>query len=153
VDRSMWEKIVLNLLSNAFKFTFEGGIDVSLRAEGDRAVLRVRDTGVGVPPEEVPRLFERFHRVAGTRARTHEGSGIGLALVQELVKMHGGTIQARSTLGGGTTFTIALPFGAAHLPPERVTAEVPRGTPSAGAEAYVDEALRWLPEEGIPEAR
>ncbi len=101
VDRAMWEKIVLNLLSNAFKFTFEGGIEVSLRADGERAVLRVKDSGVGVPPEELPRLFERFHRVEGMRARTHEGSGIGLALVQELVKMHGGTIEARSALGVG----------------------------------------------------
>jgi signal transduction histidine kinase/FixJ family two-component response regulator len=147
VDRAMWEKVVLNLLSNAFKFTFEGGIDVTLRAERDRAVLRVRDSGVGVPPEELPRLFERFHRVEGTRARTHEGSGIGLALVQELVKMHGGTIEARSALGVGTTFTIALPFGDAHLPAERISAEAPSGTPTSGAEAYVDEALRWLPEE------
>ena len=143
----MWEKIVLNLLSNAFKFTFEGGIDVALRADGDRAVLRVKDTGVGIPPEELPRLFERFHRVEGTRARTHEGSGIGLALVQELVRLHGGTIEARSALGEGTTFTIALPFGVAHLPAERIEREAPRGTPTSGAEAYVDEALRWLPEE------
>jgi signal transduction histidine kinase len=150
VDRAMWEKVVLNLLSNAFKFTFEGGIDVTLRADGDRAVLRVRDSGVGVPPEELPRLFERFHRVEGTRARTHEGSGIGLALVQELVKMHGGTIEARSALGVGTTFTITLPFGVAHLPAERISAEPPLGTPTAGAEAYVDEALRWLPEETSP---
>jgi signal transduction histidine kinase/FixJ family two-component response regulator len=152
VDRTMWEKIVLNLLSNAFKFTFEGGIDVSLRAERERAVLRVRDSGVGIPPEELPRLFERFHRVEGTRARTHEGSGIGLALVQELVKMHGGTIEARSAPGQGTTFTIALPFGAAHLPPERITTEAHAGTPTPGAEAYVDEVLRWLPEEVLPQA-
>jgi signal transduction histidine kinase/CheY-like chemotaxis protein len=145
VDRAMWEKIVLNLLSNAFKFTFEGGIEVSLRAAADTVVLQVKDTGVGVPREELPRLFERFHRVEGTRARTHEGSGIGLALVQELVKMHGGVIAAESTLGVGTTFTISLPTGTAHLAPERLGTEGVAGSTTLEA-SYVDEALRWLPD-------
>ena len=104
LDREMWEKIVLNLLSNAFKFTLEGQIRVAVR-QGPRAtVLRVQDTGVGIPAEEMPRLFERFHRVDNARGRTHEGSGIGLALVQELIKLHGGSITARSELGQGTTF-------------------------------------------------
>ena len=80
---SMWEKVVLNLLSNAFKFTLEGGITVRLRlARTARCVLTVRDTGTGIPAAELPRLFERFHRVKGARGRTHEGSGIGLALVR-----------------------------------------------------------------------
>ena len=64
----MWEKVVLNLVSNAFKFTFEGGVEVSLRSDGDRAALTIRDTGVGIPKEELPRLFERFHRIEGQRA-------------------------------------------------------------------------------------
>ncbi|HUS24917.1 MAG TPA: HAMP domain-containing sensor histidine kinase, partial [Candidatus Binatia bacterium] len=98
VDREMWEAIVLNLLSNAFKFTFTGGIAVSLRADRGQAELVVRDTGVGVPPAELPRLFERFHRVEGTRSRTHEGFGIGLAMIHELVRLHGGTVQPHSTL-------------------------------------------------------
>jgi signal transduction histidine kinase/CheY-like chemotaxis protein len=160
VDRVMWERIVLNLLSNAFKFTFQGGIEVSLRLEDGAAALRVTDSGVGVPPAEVPRLFERFHRVEGTRARTHEGSGIGLALVQELVKMHGGAIHAESTLGAGTTFTVTVPLGAAHLPRAQVAAGAESVAPRAdqagaraddvGARAYADEALRWLPEEPAP---
>ena len=99
VDREMWEKVVLNLLSNAFKFTFEGEIAVTLRRAGDIAELVVRDTGTGIPAEEMPRLFERFHRVENARGRTHEGSGIGLALVQELVKLHGGSIAAESVVG------------------------------------------------------
>jgi len=77
----MWEKIVLNLLSNAFKFTFEGEIAVSVKASDDQVGLVVRDSGIGIAADELPRLFERFHRVEGARARTHEGSGIGLALV------------------------------------------------------------------------
>src|ERR1700755_1622197 len=94
VDRDMWEKIVLNLLSNAFKFTFEGGISIRLAATGDQVSLSVQDTGVGVPQEELPRLFERFHRIEGQRSRSFEGSGIGLALVSELVRLHGGSIRA-----------------------------------------------------------
>jgi signal transduction histidine kinase len=96
VDREMWEKIVFNLLSNAFKFTFAGQIAVALRREDDQAILTVRDTGTGIPADELPHLFERFHRVQGARSRTHEGTGIGLALVQELVKLHGGTIDVES---------------------------------------------------------
>ncbi len=116
VDRDMWEKIVLNLLSNAFKFTFIGCITVRLRSVGDSVELSVTDTGVGIPETELPRLFERFHRVSGTKSRTYEGSGIGLSLVQELVKLHGGTIHVSSQIDCGTTFAIALPFGTAHLP-------------------------------------
>src|ERR1700723_651499 len=104
VDRDMWEKIVLNLVSNAFKFTLEGEIEVSLRQAGRTAELRVRDSGVGIPAAEIPRLFDRFHRVSNTRSRTHEGSGIGLALVHELVKLHGGSIRVESVPEQGTTF-------------------------------------------------
>ena len=146
VDRSMWETLLLNLLSNAFKFTFEGEITVSLR-QADRAVeLRVRDTGTGVPAKEVPLLFERFHRVENARRRTHEGSGIGLALVQELVKLHGGSISADSELGQGTTFTISIPLGAEHLPHELVGNSPTAAQPTAGANSFVEEALRWLPD-------
>ncbi len=88
----MWEKIVLNLVSNAVKFTFDGEIRVRVRAVEGAARLEVTDTGVGIVPDELPHVFERFHRVPGARARTHEGTGIGLALVRELVEMHGGQV-------------------------------------------------------------
>ena len=147
VDRDMWEKIVLNLLSNAFKFTLQGEIAVKLHRVGDVATLEVRDTGVGIPPEEVPHLFERFHRVRGAQGRTHEGSGIGLALVQELIKLHGGTVRVQSELNRGTTFTVAVPLGRAHLPMERI-GEPPAVTPAPlSAAPYIEEALRWLPDE------
>lgn len=149
VDREMWEKIVLNLVSNAFKFTFEGEISVEVRAAdgGKAAELIVRDTGTGIPGQELPRLFERFHRIEGARGRTIEGSGIGLALVHELVKLHGGAIRVVSEPGQGSTFTVSMPFGDAHLPRERVVALPPSATPVSGrAEAYVQEALRWLPQ-------
>jgi signal transduction histidine kinase len=153
VDREMWEKIVLNLLSNAFKFTFEGGIDISLTGDDGQAVLRVSDTGVGIPQGELPRLFERFHRVAGTQGRTHEGTGIGLALVQELVNLHKGAIEVDSRLDQGTTFTVRLPFGTGHLPQDRIETERSQASTAVPADAFVAEALRWLPdvvgEEGI----
>jgi PAS domain S-box-containing protein len=146
VDRDMWEKIVLNLLSNAFKFTFEGSITVVARAVGDRAELLVRDTGVGIGKDELPRVFERFHRIEGQRSRTHEGSGIGLALVQELVNLHRGQIRAESEPGHGTTFTVSIPFGSAHLPQDRIGAARTLASSSVRAEAYVEEALHSLPD-------
>ena len=144
IDREMWEKVVLNLLSNALKFTFDGLIGVSLRAEGSHAVLRVSDTGSGIAAAEMPRLFERFHRIPTARSRSNEGSGIGLALVRELVGLHGGTITAQSTQGAGTTFTVRLPFGREHLPEENLAAASP-GLVSAAADPFLAEALRWLP--------
>ncbi|MGW3788458.1 SpoIIE family protein phosphatase [Micromonospora chokoriensis] len=146
IDRGMWEKIILNLLSNALKFTFDGAIRVRLRAEHGRAVVTVADTGIGVPAEEMPRLFERFHRIDNARSRSNEGSGIGLALVRELVGLQGGDISADSTIGQGTTFTIGLPFGSGHLPPGTV-ASGGKHDVSAAAEPFVEEALRWLPQE------
>jgi PAS domain S-box-containing protein len=148
VDREMWEKVVLNLLSNAFKFTFNGEIAVSLRARGSAAELRVRDTGTGIPAEEMPRLFERFHRVQNARGRTHEGTGIGLALVQELVKLHGGSISANSEVGRGTTFTVTVPLGSAHLPPDQIGEGRSLTSNGSGASPFVEEALRWLPDDG-----
>jgi PAS domain S-box-containing protein len=149
LDRSLWEKIVLNLLSNALKFTFDGAIRVAVRTDGDRALVTVADSGVGVPEHEMPRLFERFHRIENTRARSHEGSGIGLALVKELVALHGGTITASSTEGEGTEFTIALPLGRGHLADDALTDDGDRGdSPEAlDTDAFVQEALRWLPDE------
>ncbi|MET7469458.1 SpoIIE family protein phosphatase [Micromonospora sp. NPDC005222] len=144
VDRDMWEKIVLNLMSNAVKFTFDGEIRVRVRATDGAAVLEVADTGVGVAPEELPQVFERFHRVAGARSRTHEGTGIGLALVRELVEMHGGTVTAHSVVDRGTTFTVTLPFGYAHLPADRVAALSPVPlTESEQARLYVAETAPW----------
>ncbi|GHE93083.1 histidine kinase [Streptomyces fumanus] len=145
IDRGMWEKVVLNLLSNALKFTFEGSIRVAVRAEDGHAVVTIADTGIGVPAEEMPRLFERFHRIETARSRSNEGSGIGLALVKELVGLHGGTITAVSTLGEGTRFTVRLPFGTGHLPDDALAPAASDAAPSTTAEPYVLEALRWLP--------
>jgi PAS domain S-box-containing protein len=153
VDRDMWEKILLNLLGNALKHTFQGAIEVSL-APGPClssgvpcARLCVQDTGVGIAQEELPHVFERFYRARAARSRTHEGAGIGLALVKELVKLHGGDIAVESAEGGGTRFTVQIPAGAAHLPPEQIGpgSASPPGLAAAAA-AFVNETQQWLPE-------
>lgn len=145
VDRDMWEKIVLNLISNAFKFTLVGRVAVRLISFVDRIELQVEDTGLGIPEEEQPKVFQRFHRVEGLRGRTHEGTGIGLALVQELVRLHGGSIRVESAVGKGSTFVASIPKGQAHLPVERLVSEPLLKSTGASASAYVVEALGWLP--------
>ena len=143
VDREMWEKIVLNLLSNALKFTFEGTIHVALRATPEGAHLTVSDTGVGISSDALPRLFERFRRVEEPRARSREGSGIGLALIQELVRLHDGRIDVQSATGIGTVFGVVIPFGARGTgdedPGDDATDPV---TPTAMP--FVSEAMQWL---------
>ena len=145
VDHDMWEKIVLNLLSNALKFTMEGEIRVSLGWRDDGAVLQVADTGVGIPPDDLPRMFERFHRVKQGGGRTHEGTGIGLALVRELARIHGGTATVESREGKGSVFTVTVPRGTAHLPADQVRSGRRLTSTSVGAMPFVEEALRWKP--------
>ncbi|MEV6915996.1 SpoIIE family protein phosphatase [Amycolatopsis sp. NPDC051106] len=148
VDRGMWEKVVLNLLSNAVKYTFDGSIRVTTALDDGYAVVTVADTGIGIDAAELPRLFERFHRIPSARARSNEGSGIGLALVRELVGMHGGTVAAESTPGAGTTFRVRLPLGTEHLPAEHLAPEPSAsGIDAETAEPYVQETLRWLPDD------
>jgi signal transduction histidine kinase len=153
VDREMWEKIVQNLLSNALKYTLSGEIRVTLSAAKDGVVLVVRDTGVGIPGEALPHVFERFYRVPEARGRTMEGAGIGLALVKELVELHGGTIRAESTPGSGSTFRVAIPRGHDHLPRELVRTRLgaARQLAPCAPSAIVEEVLGWLPERAPPE--
>ena len=147
VDRDMWEKIVLNLLSNAFKYTLDGRVHLRLREANGSAELMVEDSGSGIPAHELPRLFERFHRVEGVHGRTHEGTGIGLALVQELVKLHGGSVRVESDFGEGSRFYITIPAGKSHLPADRIEGGRDRISTGLRADSYVEEALRWLPAE------
>jgi signal transduction histidine kinase len=157
VDRDMWEKIVLNLLSNALKFTLEGGIRVTLRERDASAVLTVEDSGTGISAAELPHMFERFHRVRGGWSRSHEGTGIGLSLVRELARLHGGDVEVTSREGEGSCFSVRVPL--------RRESEAARPAPVASestatrASLFVDEALRWSgpasgagPEAGVPSA-
>ncbi|WP_244523811.1 ATP-binding protein [Blastococcus sp. DSM 46786] len=152
VDPRMWEKIVVNLLANAVKYTFVGGIDVALRGVDDRFVLTVADTGVGIVAEELPQLFQRFHRVAGAAARTREGTGIGLALVQELAALHGGTVTVTSEPGQGSTFTVSLPFGEPDAAADGPAA-APSDTARGEAEGWEQQGARPAGRPtGVPDA-
>ncbi len=121
LDMEKFDKVVYNLLSNAMKFTPEGGtIGVKLEYLGDRCILQVQDTGIGIVKEQIPQLFERFRQAEGSENRSYEGSGLGLALVKELVELHGGKVTVDSVYGEGTTFTLGLLTGNSHLPHEQV---------------------------------
>jgi len=146
VDPEMWEKIILNLLSNALKFTFSGEIEVAVRKKSGHVEVSVRDTGIGIPATQLPHVFERFHRVEHARGRTHEGSGIGLALTQELVKFHGGTISGDSELNRGSTFTITLPLGRLHLSADSVIEESRSDIQQELLQGFEEEASRWTSE-------
>ena len=145
IDHSMWEKVVLNLISNAFKYTLRGSIHVRMFEAQGQAVLEVADTGTGIAADQITRVFERFHRIENAAARTHEGSGIGLALVQELVQIHGGHVEVESAPGRGSTFRVRLPMHQL----QQTTAAPARTSPAIamGATTYVQEALRWLPDD------
>ncbi|HEX2608149.1 MAG TPA: ATP-binding protein [Flavisolibacter sp.] len=143
VDRDMWEKIVLNLLSNAFKYTLKGSIQVSLTAQGETIVLEVRDTGIGIPEEDLPKMFQRFHRVQHAVGRTFEGTGIGLSLISELVKMHGGTIGVESKVAEGTLFTVIIPAGRDHIPEAQLVHDT-EGFSDTLSDAFVEEAAALL---------
>ena len=149
VDRDMWETIVLNLISNAFKFTFEGGIAVRVREAQGAAELVVEDTGAGIAENDIPRVFERFHRVESTKGRSYEGSGIGLALVSELVRLHGGRVTVTSKVGQGSSFAVRIPFGTSHLPQAQIERDAD-GIPAASrALAFVEEAQAWVADQPV----
>jgi signal transduction histidine kinase len=141
IDVAMWEKVLLNLLSNAFKFTLRGGVRVQLRESPQGITLSVQDTGSGIPASEAPHVFDRFHRVGGTPARTFEGSGIGLALVRELVRMHGGDIAVESVEGQGSTFTVTMPVR--PIPSVQIAPTL-FSPPVEAAAPFLEEARRWI---------
>ena len=151
VDRDMWEKIVLNLLSNAFKFTLAGEVSVKLTADKDWVALEVRDTGSGIAADDLPHVFERFRRGRTERARSAEGSGIGLSLVQELVKLHRGEIDLASEVDRGTTFTVRLRRGLKHLPAEHLGSLSNRKSVAVGAAPFIEEVSGWLGDADEPE--
>ena len=146
LDRDMWEKIVLNLLSNALKFTFDGVIRVELRSRDGQVELSVEDTGTGIPDYELPRVFDRFYRIEGQKSRTHEGTGIGLALTHELVRLHGGSIDVQSRVDEGSRFIVRIPTGRAHLPADRIDLSPSQEPVLRGSAPFVDEAAQWVPD-------
>jgi signal transduction histidine kinase len=146
VDVDKVERVLLNLLSNAFKFAPDGGrVRVSLRADGDRAVLAVADSGPGVPAEMRAAVFDRFRQGDGGPARRYGGTGLGLAITKDFVELHQGTVGVGDAPEGGALFTVALPLAAPAGAPVEAAAD-----PAAGAEAARQEvaALHGRPSEG-----
>ncbi|RYZ49857.1 MAG: response regulator, partial [Sphingobacteriales bacterium] len=146
VDTDMWEIIILNLVSNAFKYSREGEIRIQIRSHGKHVEVSVIDTGIGIPEKQLDKVFDRFHRVENTDGRSQEGTGIGLSLVRELVKMHGGAITVESEVGRGSAFIILLPTGRDHLPADKIIENRNAPEQISQAAAFVNEALKWLPE-------
>lgn len=145
LNRSMWEKIVFNLLSNALKFTFKGKIEIQIKSNIKHVQLLVCDSGVGIAADNFTKIFERFVRIENVKARTFEGSGIGLALVKELVEMHGGTIKVKSKVGSGSEFIVTLPKGKRHLSSKMIHELNDQIHELATGDSFSREALGWLP--------
>ncbi|WP_298715640.1 ATP-binding protein, partial [Chitinophaga sp.] len=145
VDVDLWEKIILNLVSNAVKYSDRGSIVLDIRSENGQVLVSVADNGIGIAADQLEKIFERFHRIENTGGRSMEGTGIGLAMVKELVKLHHGSIRAESRPGEGSVFTITLPTGSAHLPADRIVASETAPAVAQNAAAFVSEALKWLP--------
>jgi len=150
IDVDMWEKIILNLLSNAFKYSDSGLIEVFISKSNATVEVAIKDSGIGIPASEIDKIFERFHRVQNGGGRSQEGTGIGLAMVKELVKLHGGTITVKSKLGEGSVFTIALPLNNKMSENGTVYSLKERNSIST---AYVEEALQWIPDAVIDESK
>ncbi|BAZ68456.1 multi-sensor hybrid histidine kinase [Fischerella sp. NIES-4106] len=134
LDMEKFDKVVYNLLSNAMKFTPEGGmITVVMQSQDGHCILTVEDTGIGILPEQIPLLFERFRQAEGSESRSYEGTGLGLALVKELVELHGGKVTVKSVYGQGTTFSVWLIPGSSHLSADQVS--------EAAVEANINRAV------------
>jgi PAS domain S-box-containing protein len=147
VDIEMWERIILNLISNAFKYSKEGTISIDIKEVKKKVVVSVKDTGTGIPFEQLDNIFNRFHRVENSGGRSQEGTGIGLALVKELVKLHSGTIDVKSELGKGSEFIVTIPSGNEHLSAEKISEDHKNSSP-LHAKGYLEEALKWIPDTG-----
>ncbi|MBA3612238.1 MAG: PAS domain S-box protein, partial [Nitrospirales bacterium] len=143
VDRSSWEKIILNLLSNALKFTLQGRVSVEVIQQAECVDVRVGDSGVGMSRETLSHVFDRFYRAKEAQGRTCEGTGVGLALVKELVEMHGGKIHVESESGKGSVFAVTLPFGFSHLPPEQVCHTATDQTDQSLVTSFTLESDQW----------
>ncbi|MBD2208818.1 response regulator [Nostoc linckia FACHB-104] len=137
-----------------FDDDYQGFWDLVAEYFENQVNLLVKDTGIGIPNEELSNLFKRFHRIKGSQGRSFEGSGIGLSLVWEIVELHHGKVSVTSVLGGGSCFTVTIPTGCDHLPTESLRASRPSPSTALGATPYVEEARRWLMQEaGEQESR
>ena len=147
VDPDMWERIILNLVSNAFKYTQKGVIQVKSWQHQNNLLVSVSDTGVGIAEADLDKIFDRFQRVENTEGRSQEGSGIGLSMVKELVKLHNGSITVTSQRGAGSSFTVSIPLGKDHLPADKIVGSYDSAAGSSQRDAFIAEAMKWLPQQ------
>ncbi len=124
VDPDNLDKVIFNLLSNAFKFTTKGEVTLSTSIEDNKLVIAVSDSGVGIRPDQLPLIFDRFRQATGSVSKDYAGTGIGLSLVQEIVKLHGGEIEVQSEYGKGTAFFVKLLLGKAHLTENQINPNI-----------------------------
>jgi signal transduction histidine kinase len=128
-DPQRLAEVVDNLVSNALKFTpVRGSVSLRARSDGDRAVLEVADTGMGIPAGELPNLFKRFYRTERALTAAIPGTGLGLSISKLIVEAHGGAVAVASREGSGTRFRVDLPLGAAGPPPAATAVEDHRGS-------------------------
>jgi len=120
IDGEMFDKLLSNLLSNAFKFTRQGYVEVATEVHGGTFRLGVSDTGMGIKQDQLPHIFDRFRQADGSESREHAGTGLGLALIKEIARLHGGDVAVRSQYGKGSRFQVLIPLGKAHLDPASV---------------------------------
>ncbi|RIB09029.1 histidine kinase-like ATPase, partial [Gigaspora rosea] len=154
LDHDMYETIVFNLCSNAIKHTWSGRIRIHLylehKNEQKMIVLEVSDTGVGIPKAILPNIFQRFYRVESQSSRSHEGAGIGLAIIKEFVKHHGGDITVTSVVNKGTTFKCWFPIGSKHLPINQICYNneknylINNDQKRSKKQLYLEENLQWI---------
>ncbi|RIB26981.1 hypothetical protein C2G38_2161729 [Gigaspora rosea] len=153
LDHDMYETIVFNLCSNALKHTWKGYINILLyldyKVNKKMVVLEVSDTGVGIPEIVLPNIFQRFYRVESQGSRSHEGTGIGLALVKELMARHGGDITVTSAINQGTTFKCWFPIGCEHLPANQIHLNDENQTNYdrelyTNRQLYLEESSQWI---------
>lgn len=145
VDIEMWEKIILNLLSNALKYSKKGKILVTIKQQDNQLLVTIKDDGVGIPADQVEKIFDRFHRIESTSGRSQEGTGIGLSMVRELVRIHEGTIRVESVVGEGSSFIISIPLGKDHLDESMLVSEY-LSKENSLIESFSEEALQWVNE-------
>lgn len=139
IDKEKFEKLLLNLLSNAVKFTKKGHIEVSTEIHEGKFRLSITDTGIGIKPDQLPHIFDRFRQADGSESREYAGTGLGLALVKEITGLHGGDATVHSQYGKGSLFQVVLPLGRSHLDPSTVVdiAEESYSTPTGQQKVIV----------------
>lgn len=120
IDREKFDRLLCNLLSNALKFTKQGYVEVFTEIQEDTFRLTVNDTGIGIKADQIPHIFDRFRQADGSASREYAGTGIGLAWVKEIAKLHGGDITVHSQYGKGSSFRVSIPLGKSHLDPASV---------------------------------